>query len=178
MARYNPIDPFADLQPGDQIATRSLSGNLHPSLQYLCHAINSNNYYYHHGVYLGNLQVIHFYGETSADARPCRIGLWQFIQRGENNELYRVDHEGQVLPVNETLKTAEEVLVKDESNGEERWPKFNIICNNCESLASWLKTGRQVSYQAQEVIIAGVIAGVAIGGSIAGSRHYTAMKKK
>ena len=178
MASYNEINPFTDLKQGDQIAIRSLSGNLHASLQDFCHVINLNHYYYHHGVFLGDdaYEVVHFYGETKSDARPCKIGLFEFIHRGEDKKLYRVDHQGQVLPVNETLQKAEDVLVEDESNGEERWPGFDIIWNNCETLASWLKTGKKVSYQAKEVIIAGGISGVvgslAIGGSIGGSLGY------
>ena len=175
MACYKPINPFTDLKPGDQIAIRSLFGNLHASLKHLYHVISSKNYYYHHGVYLGGdvYEVVHFYGETSADARPCKIDLWAFVQNGEDNQLYRVDHEGEVLPINETLQKAKEVLVKDETNDKEKWPGYNIIWNNCENLASWLKIGKKVSYQAKEVVIRGGIsasaASVAIIGSIAGS---------
>ena len=174
MACYNIIHPFKDLKPGDQIAIRSLFDNLHQSLKYLYHVISSKNYYYHHGVFLGGdaYEVVHFSGETSADARPCKIDLWEFIQRGEDKTLYRVDHEGEVLPVNETLQKAKEVLVKDEFNDEEKWPGYNIIWNNCENLASWLKIGKKVSYQAKEAVIRGgiygAVASVAIR-SIAGS---------
>ena len=168
MACYNPINPLKELKAGDQIATRSLFSNLDASLKHLYRVISSENYYYHHGVYLGpdDSEVVHFSGETVADARPCKIDLWEFIQNGEDKKLYRVDHKGKVLPVDETLQKAKEV-VKDETNDKKKWPGYHIIWNNCESLASWLKTGEKVSYQADEAVsggIYGVAGSLAIGG--------------
>ena len=76
--RLTEITQLNEITPGTQIAIKSPFGNLHESLRDFYFVVSDENYYYHHGVYLGDrlggkCQVLHIAGENKADARPTRI---------------------------------------------------------------------------------------------------------
>ena len=145
------IDGIKSLQPATQIAVRCEFANLHPSLCFFYPLISSEKYYYHHGIYLGDNEVVHFSGNNKDDARPRKCDILQFINgaSGGKKQLYRVQYDKSVklLSQEETLRKAQKVLEEPS-----KWPGYQIIKNNCESFARWLKTN--VSWSAQATMAA------------------------
>ncbi|CAB4005507.1 Hypothetical predicted protein [Paramuricea clavata] len=139
------------LPPGTQIAVKGLLKNLDPRLKYLYPVVSPDGYYYHHGVHLSSCEVIHFSAEENkADAKPRKCDINEFRSRGEDRgALYKVVYKNKerVLPLNQTVAKAEEVI-----NQPDKWPKYHILDNNCESFACWLKTGQKKSVQASNAI--------------------------
>ena len=154
-----------DLTPRTQIAVKSLYENLHPSLKYLYPMINSDKYYFHHGVYLGHCEVAHFSGKNKTDAKPRRCDILEFIRGSVGEKLYQVVYDDPTLErsTEETLRDAEKAI---ENPG--CWPVYQIVKNNCESFATWLKTGKKKSAQATAVItkIVDLTFDVATGSSV------------
>ena len=163
MVELVEVAKFNDLKPADQIAVRSSFKNLHESLKILYPLFSKKDYYYHHGVFLGKSEVIHFYGNNADDACPRICDIWPFSQGAEDRKLYRVEHKGPTLSVVETLEKSTEVL-----NSGSEWPKYHLLWNNCETLATWLKTGEKLSSQVSKGIIhAATSFGVGVGSSLA-----------
>ena len=156
------LDTISDLPPGTQIAVKGFVKNLEPLLIFLLPVINPDGrYYYHHGVYLGNSQVINFHGENKADAKPRRCNVEEFRSRNEvDGKIYKVVYRNTatVLRAHDTLVRANKVLERPE-----KWPKFHIIYNNCETFATWLKTGQGFSVQVQDRLIYGLTSMTALG---------------
>lgn len=161
------INEIGNLPPGTQIAVKGSYGNMHPSLAIYYPLFSSEEYYYHHGVYLGNCKVAHFSGENKMDAKPRECDIYKFWKGAEDGKLYHVKYNDTVetLPVQETLKRAREIL-----NQPSKWPGFQLIKNNCESFATWLKTGIKRSAQATKAMIKIIplVAGGAVVSSLAG----------
>ena len=136
----------SDIPAGTQIAVKKLVGNLNSKLL----SKTKEEYYFHHGVYIGEYKVIHFYGENKKNAKPQQCNLLEFIAGCERSILYRVEYVNAALtlPVEETLKMANDILADPT-----KWPKFRIFWNNCETFATWLKTKQKVSFQVIEVIM-------------------------
>ena len=156
------IDEFGTLPNGSQIAVKCSFETLHPSLAVFYPLISSDKYYYHHGVYLGDYKVIHFHGQDKDDAKLRICDLYKFLTNSVDCKIYLVkyidgDH---LLPVRETLNLANEVL-KDPS----LWPGYHIVRNNCESFATWLKTGKKISAQAAFALHRVISLGAAVVGS-------------
>ena len=145
---YYEVAKIGDVTPGTQIAVRGSYKNLHPSLAFFYPLFSSDEYYFHHGVYLGECTVAHFSGENKTDAKPRSCDILEFI-RGTtvDGKLYQVDYHDPdvVMPIEKTLHRAKEAI---ENPG--CWPGYQIIENNCESFATWLKTGMKISAQATE----------------------------
>ena len=143
---YNPITPD-DVVEGDQIAVKRLCAKLDPLLKHACDVV-VGKYYWHHGVYLGNGEVIHLYaveGKADAKIRKCTINRFT---SGYDDEIYRVEHQDTaVLSVDQTLEKAREVWAK-----RRNWRKYHLVRYNCETFATWLKTGIERSTQAEKAI--------------------------
>ena len=113
---------------------------LHRGLKPFCFV--TEKFYFPHGIYIGNDEVIEFGGTTKADARPRRVDILQFLAGSCDSNLYRVDEgddedDGSPVPdVDGIIRRAFEVM-EDPS----KWPGYNVILNNCESFAYYLKTG-------------------------------------
>ena len=134
---------------------RRVFENIHSSLKVFYPFVSDRDYCYHHGVLLddvprngGSFQVIHFSGQTINDAKPCLICIDQFQERAVDGKLCMAQYNNPALDVEETLRRAENVL-----RGADRRLRFDIIDNNCESLATWLKTRRAYSIQGRNGII-------------------------
>ena len=165
------------ISEGDQIAVKRLYKDLHPAMAFLYPAVSpESDSYFHHGVYLDekDKKVAHFYGENKANAKPQSCGILRFINGAVQGKLYRVDYDNLDLVRSEkdTLRRANEAI---ENPG--RWPEYHIFNNNCESFATWLKTGVMKSAQAIAAItkiveLASTVAAVAgsIGAGIGASR--------
>ena len=147
---YNLVEvEEISLCPATQIAVKRSFGNLHLSSGFFYPLFSSDGFYYHHGVYLEDKRVAHFSGENKADATPRICKMVEFMEGAVDKKLYRVDYDhSDLLPTEITLDKAKTVIASPSE-----WPKYNVITNNCESFATWLKTGEKISAQAIEAII-------------------------
>ncbi len=138
------------IYPGTQIAVKGLYENLDPLAKYLYHVVSPEEYYYHHGVHLGNGKVAHFHGRDKNDAKVRRCTMSEFYSLGEvDGEMYEVVYRNEraVSSVHEMLVRADKMLTSPE-----KWPKYDTISNNCETFATWLKTGKGFSIQASDAV--------------------------
>lgn len=130
-----------DLNTGDQIAVTGNLASLSPFLLKLMP--HSNGVYFHHGIFdRENLAVIDLHGENKEDAKPNRRPFLSFFKG--HDKLYRVIHE-ETLSVEQTMMMAEDVLRQQHS-----WQAYDLINNNCETFATYLKTGIPTSSQVFE----------------------------
>lgn len=122
------------LNTGDHIAAERDCSEISP---FLCPLLSgTDGKYRHHGIfYCGSLgaMVIEFGAETGNkdNARFQVRSIEEFL--GNSPQLYRVVHEN-YLSVEETLKLAEKALKLGR-------PRYNLLFNNCETFATYLKTG-------------------------------------
>lgn len=157
-----------DLKLADQIAVMGNVADLDPLLLQLTAHVGET--YFHHGIYDSkNIAVYHFTGADKASAIPQKSDFTEFF--AGHTQLYRVvyeDHDEKCLPDHEVMERAE-LAVKLSS----RWPDYHIIGNNCESFATFLKTGKHYSKQALEALVrigpAAFELGLDVVGSSAGS---------
>ena len=129
-----------NLNTGDQIAVIAFH-DLDPLLLLL--NMNTNITFYHHGIYDKETDsVIEFHGDTKANATPKRREFTEFV--AGQNKLFRVvyDEDETRLPVDETMRMAENAVAMQNS-----WPSYDLIKNNCETFATYLKTGKPCSMQ-------------------------------
>ena len=128
----------------------------------------------HHGIFnKEELCTYELQGDTKKEARPKKRDFTEFY--AGHTALYRVEYdEGECLPVDETIKRAEEV-VKQGS----RCPTYDLIRNNCESFATYLKTGKEISVQVLNALVemAVKVATVVGGSSIAHSASVMKSKR-
>lgn len=135
------------LNDGDHIAVEGHCSDL-PFSRIICPTMGyTNGKYFHHGIFDGKrLEVIDFHGETQDknNARMKRRLIGEFAHKGR--KLYRVVHK-KCLPVEETMKRAERVL-----NAKKGFPAYNLLFNNCENVATFLKTGDSHSKQVSDAM--------------------------
>ncbi|RAX55310.1 hypothetical protein CCY99_01005 [Helicobacter sp. 16-1353] len=86
--------------------------------------------YTHHGIYIGNNQVIHYSGNKIVEQDT----LENFL----NGNNYRIIEHSNRLDTNSILKNATSKL------GES---KYDFLQNNCEHFAVWCATGKHISKQ-------------------------------
>ena len=156
---------LGDLKTGDQIAVKGNVENLSPCLSLV--TAHSNGTYLHHGIFnKEEMCVYELQGDTKENARPKKRDFTEFF--AGHTALYRVEYdEGECFTVNETIKRAEEA-VKQGS----RWPAYDLIRNNCESFATYLKTGKAKSIQVLRSLAEMTVKVYSAGGSsiaVAGS---------
>lgn len=102
-------------------------------MQYGNHIKVWRGYYYHHGIYVGGGQIIHY--------QSCGIvmtGLEEFC-KGASPEI--VHHPEQDF--DRTVSRAYERL------GENL---YNLVLNNCESFANWCAVGHSHSHQSENAV--------------------------
>ena len=141
MTKLVEVDSFSSLSAGTQIAVKNLVKNL--DSKWLSR-FTKVEYYFHHGVYMGDYQVVDFHGESKKDAKPRECKLYDFMKGCQDNILYRVEYVNAdvTLPVHETLKMANDILADPQ-----KWPKFRLFWNNCETFATWLKTNKKFLFK-------------------------------
>lgn len=98
-------------------------------------------YYWHHGIDLGDDEVMHFDGEPKAksDARICRTSLQEFI--GNSDTIEELDRK---------CYTAHPDVVVKRAYRLEGSSDYNLLANNCEHFALYCKTGGQRSEQIED----------------------------
>ena len=153
-----------DLKPADHIVVRGNIENLHRSLKSFYFI--TGKFYFHHGIYIGNDEVIEFGGNTKRDAKPCTVDILQFIASSCDSTLYRVneDDKSRALKMEEILRRAFEML-KDPST----WPGYDVIWNNCESFANYIKTGKPYTEQGMNALRRALALGSSLAAGLAGS---------
>lgn len=139
--RYEEVK-LGGLEHGDQIAVMGKVANISEWLVPLMG--HTGGIYYHHGIYdKESMAVFDFWGESKADAKPQKRDFTEFF--AGHSKLYRVVYEeGEpCLPKEEVMERANEAVQHGCS-----WPVYHLVKNNCESFATYLKTGRNMSKQA------------------------------
>jgi hypothetical protein len=105
--------------------------------------------YYHHGIYVGRLQVIHYSGLSSSliDKGPIdRTTLEKFV--GESTI--------EIVPYTSPLPKDE--IIDNAKNFKQKLgdPRYNVFWSNCEHFATWCMTGEWKSKQIQAAVLGGL----------------------
>ena len=109
--------------------------------------------YDHHGIDVGNGEVIHYSGEMNAEKKNaviCRVSKAAFAAGGK---VEIVIHEGNCFLPEETVQRAEKYL-------GDGLGLYDFLGNNCEHFAYWCKTGRRESKQVKRVenaVVGGIV---------------------
>ncbi len=127
------------------------------------HLVSSRTGYSHHGIYVGNGQVIHYSGwANQREAGPVeQTDLYSFAQ-GSGFRVQPHSHPG----------TAQEIVERARSRlGESAYAVFS---NNCEHFCNWCVNGDHHSLQVDRAaspaaISVGSVAGLAARGAVAAS---------
>lgn len=114
--------------------------------------------YYHHGVYVGNGEVIHYAGETAESAVIRRDSVAAFADGGEVRIICHED--GKCYPPEKVVENAE--WYRDSKRFEKK--AYNFFLNNCEHFARWCKTGIAECKQTQRIFT--TVAGGVVGRQI------------
>lgn len=144
-----------DLQPShsNHIDVESAKSVLYPG----AHIATSNPYeHYHHGIVVDtttvDISIVHLWGRDKNDGRVQLTTLPIFIAGGIDNlgkktrRLYLVNYEDDNLNKRqETVKVAKEMLAKADEI------VYNLATLNCESFASFCRTGQWHSEQVEKL---------------------------
>lgn len=115
--------------------------NLHPG----SHLSVSRGVYEHHGIYIGNNQVIHYSGFAEAFNKGCieQTTLEKFL---DGRDQFTVVN----YPTNKVLYTNQQIVERaSRCLGEDN---YNLVFNNCEHFACWCVTGEKRSEQVRTVM--------------------------
>lgn len=176
---------LGDLNHGDHIAVKRKFEELVPAFaaDLVTPFVTEDGCYCHHGIFINDhidkLAVIDFSGQTKTDAKPRLRQIMEFVSGCSDRDLFRVVNEDprEYLSVDETVRNAREAVEQGKS-----WPSYHIFNNNCESFATFMKTGKAVSVQALRALRGIVKIGSAIApklrGSISGSLQLFGKVKK
>ncbi len=104
--------------------------------------------YQHHGIYIGEDNVVHWRGELGAlifqeDPPVIEVDKLAIFRNWDTVIVIEYDEEIDVL---ETVEVVHRALSRRGESG------YNILGNNCEHFAIWCKTGIHESTQVNEVI--------------------------
>jgi lecithin:retinol acyltransferase len=106
------------------------------------HLRSSRGLYEHHGIYVGDGQVVHYSGDRAKDAASASVRLGTLAEFSDGHPIEVVPY-GQSLPPMEVVLNAHSLL------GEER---YNLVLRNCEHLATLAKVGVPFSNQVRQVL--------------------------
>ena len=125
------------------------------------HIFVNRGAYTHHGIDVGNKQVVHYTGEpgSKSNARIAKTTLAEFAQGAE---IQSVEY-GKCLPVSRTVELAQSRLSEK---------KYHLVFNNCEHFARFCKTEDHESEQVKNVVGG---AGASIGTGVATAGSVTAI---
>lgn len=105
----------------------------------------SRGLYTHHGIYIGDNQVIHYSGFAEAFKKGSveQTSLESFLGGVDSFQVVN-------YPSYQSIYSAEEIAYRAQSCiGED---KYNLFFNNCEHFACWCVTGKARSEQVQELM--------------------------
>ena len=107
------------------------------------HLVSPRCGYTHHGLYIGNGNVIHYggYAKIKSDGVIVITSLNEFSQ---NNTVQIRQHNSRLFSREESVERAYTRLGED-------W--YNILLNNCEHFVNWCINGLPISRQVNNVIL-------------------------
>lgn len=119
------------MQPGDHVYVQKFR-------------LGSTALYTHHGVYVGNNQVIHYAGYANGwrDCGNQKVELISLQTFASGQHIQIKDYGSHRLPHSKAVVRAFERLHED---------KYNLASNNCEHFANWCCTGEHRSEQVRRV---------------------------
>jgi hypothetical protein len=109
--------------------------------------------YCHHGIYIGNGQVIHFTSDRSKDTASARVRVSTLAEFADGHEILVEQYEGPTLLPWDIVDNAWRVVG---ATG------YGLLSKNCEHIARWCVTGRLESRQVQRGVV-GIGALIAVG---------------
>lgn len=132
------------------------------------HLVSSRIGYTHHGLYLGQQQVIHYTG-LSNDNHSGQIEI-------TNLETFSTGKGCSVMPAHLRLYDAEESIARAYQRLGEN--NYNLLFNNCEHFVTWCLYGLQTSQQVNKAIASGIAihalaSGAALPALKEAARHTT-----
>jgi hypothetical protein len=105
------------------------------------HIVASRLGYEHHGIFIGDRNVIHYAGGSGLNKKGIEVTTYlNFMNSGSR----RIVQYSQRLPAEETVSRAYSRLGEDD---------YSIIFNNCEHFARYCATGISSSKQVQDVMV-------------------------
>lgn len=110
------------------------------------HIKSSRVLYAHHGIYIGNGEVIHYSGlanDLKNEGKIEKISLSEFAN-GHTIELIQ-------YPTDKVLYSPDEIVQRAKSKLGEN--AYDLIQNNCEHFACWCVTGKSVSHQVKTAVV-------------------------
>ena len=114
------------------------------------------NLYTHHGVYVGNFEVIHYGGFSGGGSDAVeRVSLLEFSQYSDEKApgFMVIHHPETDISGEEAKRRAESRIGEDE---------YNLVSNNCEHFANWCTTGNSVSTQSRVIDFRGMGTRIAV----------------
>lgn len=108
------------------------------------HLVSPRTGYTHHGLYIGNNQVIHYSGFVDGFSSG-EIEITSLNDFGNGNEVTVKDHSLRKYDHEESVERAWSRLGED-------W--YNVLINNCEHFVTWCITGFHSSSQVNKLIVA------------------------
>lgn len=114
-------------------------------LQSGLHLMVSRDLYTHHGIYIGDNQVIHYAGFAEAFKKGAieQTSLESFIGGVDNFKIVNYPSYQNIYAPEEIVHRAKSCLGEDD---------YNLLFNNCEHFACWCVTGKARSEQVQEIM--------------------------
>ena len=106
---------------------------LTPGMHVVAHRIG----YQHHGIYIGDGQVVAYLLDTGVT-----VCSWSTFADGDKVTVY--EHDDALYSADEIVDRALDRVGEDD---------YNLVFNNCEHFANWCITGQAKSYQVREVAI-------------------------
>lgn len=111
------------------------------------HLVTPRTGYTHHGLYLGNREVIHYEGSSLGDlsGRITQVSLDEFCQgNGCTVREYPIRIYGRKESVQRAYKRLGEA-------------QYDVLLNNCEQLVTWCIMGFAYSEQINELVALGIV---------------------
>lgn len=102
--------------------------------------------YYHHGIYIGNGEIVHFFGDDEFDIYSKNLTIkkttFELFSNNKITELkiYTENETSLLLPKEEILKNAIDSIGQN---------NYDILFNNCEHFANFCTFGKRISYYQQ-----------------------------
>jgi multisubunit Na+/H+ antiporter MnhB subunit len=118
------------------------------------HLRSTRGLYSHHGIFVGEGQVVHYAGDVAKNVASASVRLGTLAEFASGQPIEVVSY-GKSLPPMEVVMRAHALL------GEAR---YNLVLHNCEHLATLAKVGEPFSHQVRQVLAA---VGTPIAGKMA-----------